>query len=258
MKKTVLFLLSALVIAMPSFALTPAEELTAALQEIIQPPLKSEPLDVSIKVSDYRVVDGHLADFQIEYSAKLPALDVGGDLFTYYDGLSQSTVPKSLDKKVMLTSRNTVDLKDAKLLNRQAVKPLSKEKWEKRIAALDKMRENPNHPLYKKEINVAFKVLKTNEKEEIEDFEVVISPTESNKSLQFDVRLACSFSEGSFTCNILVEKNGRSTTLLDKNSERQLVDLLENIRKRDMATMMMAQSMIQMFKGYAGVALSGQ
>ncbi len=245
-------------IPMQSYALTPAEELTEALQEVIQPPLKSEPLDVNIKVTDYRVVDGHLADFQIEYEAKIPALRVGGDLFTYHEELSQSRAVKGLDKKVMLTSHNTIDLKDAKLLGRHPVKPMAKEEWEMRIAALEKARESPNHPLTKEGVNIEFKILKTNEKEEIENFEVFLNPTEGNKTLQFNVRLICSFTEGSFTCNVLLENNGRSTTLLDKNSEKQIVEILENIRQRDAATMMMAQSMIQMFKGYAGMALNSQ
>lgn len=260
MKKKLSFLYSAVVVGMltaaTSYALTPAEELTEALQEVIRPPLKSEALDLDIKVTDYRIVDGRLADFRVAYTAKLPVLELKGDFYTFDARLSQSKAKGSLGEKVMLTSQNTLDVKDKSFLMGQSIRPLPKEEWESHIAAFNKLKEDPNHPLVKEGVSVEFNVLKTNAKDEVEAVEIFFRPTEKNRSLQFDVHLVINVQEGSFTCNIALENNGRSPTVLDAATEKQLVEFLENLRKRDMATMMMAQSMIQLFKGYAGLALN--
>lgn len=242
-------MLAVLMIAKPSYALTPAEELTSALQEVIQPPLKSEPLEVDLKVTEYRIIDGHLADIQLEYSAKIPDIEVGGDLFTFHDGLSQSKMRKELDKKVILTSHNDIKVKDKRLLEGKPLKPIPKGEWENQFATLKESIDA------KGGVSVDYKILKTNAKEEVEAFEMVVRPIGNSTTFQFDIRLNFTLGEGTFSCNVSLEKNSLSTTLLDPSSEKQLIGFLENIRQRDLATMMMAQSMIQIFKGYAGTSL---
>lgn len=248
MKKRLLSIFSiatmSILIATPAFAATPAEELTEALHEVIQPALQSEPFDIAIKVNEYRVVNGHLADFRVEYSMKLPVLELDGDLAAY-EG-----------KKVMLSSANKLDVKDKALLQKQPIKPMTKEEWDTHVLGVEKEMKDPNHLMVKEGIAVDFKPLRTNDKKEIEEFEVVFRPTEKNKSLLFDVRLVIAVENDAFTCNLILENNGRSKTVFDQATEKQVVDFLENIRQRDMATMMMAQSMMHLLKGYAGMVLS--
>jgi hypothetical protein len=250
MKRPLLALFSALAftILTPSLnALTPAEELTAALQEVIQPALESEPLDVSLTIIDYRIVDGQLADFRMEYEAKVPTAKLGGNLLTYYEGLSQSKAPSKLGKGVMLTSHNKLTVSGDDLFKDQPMKPIPKEEWQAHLETLKK------NMLVKEDLDITLKALKTNDKEEVESFEAFIHPKDKNKDLLFDIRLTFTIQKGTFTCDVIVENNGRTAKILDSNIEKQVVDFLENIRTHDAATMMMAQSMIHLFKGYAGM-----
>lgn len=259
MKKTLSLIFSTflcvMLLATSGYASTPAEELTEALQEVIQPPLSSEPLELDIKVTEYRVVEGHLADFKIEYTAKMPVFEIGGNLSTSHKQFSKT----NLDNKTMLSSHSVFDLKDKSFLKGQEIKPIPKEEWEAHTANVKKLVESSDHPISKELYTIEFNAIKANDKGEIETFEVIVRPTEKNKDLLFDIRLMVEAKEGdSFSCDICLENNGRSLTIIDENSEKQVVEFLENIRKRDMATMMIAQSMIHLFKGYAGLAVSGQ
>lgn len=242
-----------------------ARELSTVLKEVIEAPLSTEDVKVKFDVLDYELRENHIANMGVFFDVDCPIVNLTGEVNARHPKLGSVYGPfEGMDKDVVLIGQFEVEMRNPFLKELTGIsdefgsideigimRPFTKEMWENIVLkGIEEANSQKKDVFSETGVLLEPRIVRKNAEGLIESFAVVVkNPGKVKGSSPSEYEFIFTLKNTKLDIKVVQIDPTMSSCIFD-DEEQAMMLTFENLRRRDPATMVYAQSIVQLIKSY--------